>query len=212
MRRASAVPHAPRFAFVPWAWTRRGWTPRLPKRVGFLLLAEPDNGSVPHTPAESRWALFRLEAGDGIDAPTAEPVPRPLATLLHSAESYPPAMALAREAVSRDTATPLSRTVFTRRLAWLIRRYLADQRTSGYLLARAVRRQSGYILRGDWYWIVAYDQERDVVYWVSAWCFQVYGDNRSYFDVAPPDLAHLPARPELHVLGPRPRSARPPSR
>jgi len=186
---AAARERLVRYAVVPWARSERGGRPDLPEDVGFHLLAEPSD--------DSAFGLFRIDHVLASSVPTAEPVSEALDTLLNSAERYPPALGLLWDAIKHRGGEPPSRTRFLWRVERLVGRYLAEQRTAPYFLARSKIDETGYRRAGGWYWLVAYARGDGVVSWVSADDI-VYGDAASTFDVEPEQLARLPGAPVLY--------------
>ena len=140
------------------------------------MLAEPAN--------ESTYALYRLAVPPETTVPSARPVPDELMALLWSAEGYPPALAMARDAVEhRDVPEP-EPDAFLRHYADALRLFLGQQRAAPYFLARAIKDQPGYLTAGAWYWLVGRTPGGKRVGWVSS-DYHVYTDSADHFDALP---------------------------
>lgn len=178
-----------RYVVVPWLRSPKGAGPDLPTSVGFHLLAEPSN--------DSPFGLFRIDVVPVSSIPTAEPVSETLETLLNSAERYPPALGLLWDAIKHRPGEEPSRARFLWRVERLVARYLAEQPTAPYFLARSRIDESAYRRKGGWYWLVAHARGDDVVSWVSADDI-VYSDAASSFEADQEHLARLPGAPVLY--------------
>lgn len=186
---AAARERIVRYAVVPWVRSERGGRPDLPEDVGFHLLAEPSD--------DSAFGLFRIDHVPATSVPAAEPVSEVLDTLLNSAERYPPALGLLWDAIKHRGGEPPSRARFLWRVERLVGRYLAEQRTAPYFLARSKIRETGYRREGGWYWLVAYARGDGVVSWVAAGDI-IYPDAAATFEVGQEQLACLPGAPVLY--------------
>lgn len=175
---------------MPWVRTPQGAAPDLPKGVGFRLLAAPSGSGSP-------FGLFRIDLVPASAVPHAEPVSESLDTLLSSAERYPPALGLLWDAIKHRDGEPPSRARFLWRVERLVTRYLAEQPTAPYFLARSRIDETGYRRKGGWYWLVAHARSDDVVSWVSADGI-VYRDAASSFEADAERLARLPGAPVLY--------------
>ncbi|MCE9638048.1 MAG: hypothetical protein K8T90_20290 [Planctomycetes bacterium] len=189
-REASARERYLRYVVVPWAKSPRGMGPDLPKDVGFHLLAEPSNNDSP-------FGLFRIDVVPASSVPAAEPVSETLDTLLNSAERYPPALGLLWDAIKHREGELPSRARFLWRVERLVARYLAEQPSAPYFLARSRIDEIGYRGMGGWYWLVSYSRSTGRVSWVSSDTI-VYADSAATFDVELPQLERLPAKRVLH--------------
>lgn len=178
-----------RYAVVPWVRSERGGRPDLPEDVGFRLLAEPSD--------DSAFGLFRIDHVPASRVPSAEPVSEVLDTLLNSAERYPPALGLLWDAIKHRGGDPPSRARFLWRVERLVARYLAEQRSAPYFLARSKIKETGYRREGGWYWLVAYSRGEGVVSWVAAGDI-IYPDSATTFEVEQEQLARLPGAPVLY--------------
>jgi hypothetical protein len=136
------------YYFIRWKHTEEGYTPDIPEDVSFLLLAEPGRAC-----DGAEFALFRCRLPDDYESPeNVHLVSDELAELLHSAEDYPPALALARGDLDRDESR--SETEFSQKLAERLTFYLHQQIHSPFFLAKARKTELGYKHAGGYYWIV----------------------------------------------------------
>ena len=175
-----------RYAVVPWLESR----PNLPLDVGYALLAEPSS-------TDRAFGLFRIDFVPEAAVPSAEPVSEALDTLLESAERYPPAMGLMRDAIKHRCGEPPSRARFLWRVERLVSRYLADQGTSPYFLARSKFWPLAGRREGGWYWLVAHSRSTGRVWWVTDFTW-IHESPVATFDVEPERVARLPEAPVLH--------------
>jgi len=155
--------------------------PAFPPGVGFLLLADAP---------ESSWGLYRFDDPNEEWTP-AEPVGDRLRAVIGSGERYPPSLALARDAVTRQfpVGTP-SRDEVLEVYAMALERCLALQPTAPFVLARATVTEPGYLEDGEWYWIVAVREGGQAVGWVSE-DYYVYTNRREHFAVAEQQVQRL---------------------
>lgn len=80
------------YVLANWKDTGSGWGPDLPEELGYLLLAEPES--------QLEYGLFQISGSyEACASPALHPIPDSLNALLKSAESYPPAIALARDKI-----------------------------------------------------------------------------------------------------------------
>ncbi len=174
-----------RYCFVNWVDSPEGGRePLLPEHDGFLLLADAGR--------DAPWAIFEVSFVD--DDPSEvglEEVPDDLCTLLDSAKAYSPAMAIAGEDMARrwKGKTP-SRAEFAASYMESLRRVLRAQPESPYRLAEAIVDELGYLRKGEYAWILAYNSVTYRVSWVSS-DFQIYQNPVSDFDLDDDALAAL---------------------
>jgi hypothetical protein len=142
---------------------------------------------------DQEWGLYDLLGVREEDVPPrCQPVPESLKVPLYSAQSYPPAMALARERVHGDDEKALSREEFVARYIELLENELRAQPKSSYFLARGrVPHFIGYQSTGQYVWIVAWDKKAGRVGWVTGDHF-VYFDPVDEFEIEPTLLERLP--------------------
>ena len=174
-----------RYCFANWVDSPEGGKePLLPENHGFILLA--DFG--PNTP----WAVFRVSFVE--DKPAAaglEGVPHDLQVLLDSAKAYPPAMAIARDDMTRRwRGKSPSRSEFAASFAESLRRRLRAQPDCRYRLAEASADEAGYLTRGECAWILRYDADSHEVSWVSS-DFHIYKNAAGDFNLNDDELAAL---------------------
>lgn len=172
-------------------------TVALPGNVPWQLLAEFSD--------LSPLAIIACDLPE--DAPIPDhllPVAPELDVLLRSAAWYPPALALARnQLLSRHCGqvgddSPQSIDGFQRELAELLQSHLDGQSAAPYLLARSVW-EDAYQEQGAYYWLVAFDRQKDEVWWVSEDYF-VYQDSLAAFAVTREQVERLPS-PSLPQRG-----------
>ena len=147
------------YYFIRWKHTRHGYTPDIPEGTSFLMLAEPGRAR-----DGAEIALFRCDLPDGYDKSEAiTEVSDALVELLHSAEDYPPALALAREDL--ESGASRSAMEFSKRPAERLTFYLQEQARSPFFLAKAKKTELGYKHAGGYYWLVGSKDES--VLWAS---------------------------------------------
>jgi hypothetical protein len=147
------------YYLIRWKHTKQGYTPDIPEDISFLMLAEPGRAC-----DGAEFALFRCNLPDDYEKPKGiTEVSDELVDLLHSAEDYPPALALTREDLESDESR--SAIKFSKKLAERLTFYLQEQAHSPFFMAKARRTELGYKHAGGYYWIVGYKDES--VLWVS---------------------------------------------
>jgi hypothetical protein len=153
--------------------------------TGYLLMASP---------LDPKWGVFRC----GREVPLSKhitAIPDDLRSALWSAEQYPPALALARDAISGEfSERQLDRNRFFERYRDLLVDYMSRQPSAPYILVRAVGDELGYLTRGQFYWVLRYLKDSNTVQWVSADYF-VYQNRASDFALSQEQLAALELRP-----------------
>ena len=147
------------YYFIRWKHTKHGYAPDIPEETSFLMLAEPGPAC-----KGAEFALFRCDLPDGYEKSKGiTEVSDALVDLLHSAEDYPPALALTREDLESDESRPAIE--FSKRLAGRLTFYLQEPAHSPFFLAKAKKTEPGYKYAGGYYWIVGSKDES--VLWVS---------------------------------------------
>ena len=168
--------------FIGYQKDGNGWAPPIPHGIGFLLLAGPG--------VDPPWGLFTVEA----DLPASahvRTISDELEHLIRSAERFPPALAIARDLVTAefDSASP-THEEFSARYVTLLLQQLRDQANAPYLLTKAVGSELGYLIPGEFYWVLRYLRGSSAVAWVSADYF-VYQNPVTDFDLSPEQLERL---------------------
>jgi hypothetical protein len=167
------------YYFIRWKHTEEGYVPDIPEGIGFLMLA--DSGRACDGAA---FALFRCCLPDGYEGSgSVNQVSNDLVELLHSAEDYPPALALARKDIESDESR--SETEFSKKLVERLTFYLQEQTHSPFFMAQARKTKIGYKHAGGYYWIVG-DRDRSVL-WVSR-DYHVYSDPLGDFGLDPDEM------------------------
>ena len=186
------------YRFVPWRQIpfteqgeEQGFEPDLPDHVYCELLAfmgnEPVSGL--NYPALSlvRWPKNEPEP-QGL-----KPVSEELALLLEAGMIYPPAIAIARDAVgwlsgTEDASQPEAVERFTNAL----RDELENQRNRPFFLAKSlVWHYIAYVQPGDYCWILRYDPTKQEPLWYVSRDYFAYTCPVEEFDV---DVAYLRKR------------------
>lgn len=164
------------------------------------------------------WALFRSYVLDPPESSRNLEVSSRLGGLLTCTESFPPALAIARDQVPLRHQAPQTtgrpricteqhcKKEFSERLANFLDAKLGAQRESGYFLARSIKR-AAMLWVGDWLWIVGVNADRSRVAWVSN-DFFVYSDPAECFDLPSEALEVLAASEHNVVPGPSPEDLR----
>lgn len=139
------------------------------------------------------YALYRysLESEHSHWKPK-QPAGRDLRALIASGRNYPPALALAREEMSRRFKKRSPEVAeFSAAMCAELRRHLAGQATSGFVLVPSRVQEIGYLEEGEWQWVLGRSRKnREHVYWVSDdYC--VYTNAISDFALTDAQLANL---------------------
>jgi hypothetical protein len=171
-----------RYYLVDYVPSGRGSGPALPDRIGFLLLAAPGY--------DSQWGLFAVDT----EVPRSEHVRAVSAEVdnaVQSAERYPPALALARNAVASqfDSQHPTD-DEFCGRYVQCLLEHMGQQAAAPYVFAEAIGDELGYLTRGQFYWVLRYLRGPEMVDWVSSDYF-VYQNPASDFDLSPVEVDAL---------------------
>ena len=151
-----------------------------PDGVAFVLLAD-----LPGTP----WGIFEAEA----DEPwTPEsPVREDLAALIESGKRYPPALALAREEVCGVFGDhEPSQAEFAVAYGNALQAHLSRQPESSYVLAPALKDESGSLVKGEWYWVLRIAGSPPKASWVSD-DFQILDIDMNHFDLTGQQVKRL---------------------
>lgn len=120
-------------------------------------------------------------------------VPKTLRRLLRSAETYPPAMALARMDLERykfieDVTMEEYASIFE---GFLIK-HLESQWKSNYILAEVVVQRNVDNFVGGFSWIVGYTPKINVVHFVSQDEYWIVTDHAANFKLSQEQIARLP--------------------
>jgi len=157
-----------------------GVTPDCPDGIGFILLAAPEGLG---------WGIFDIEEDHEWSPPN--PVSAELAGLIESAKRYPPALALARDEVNQVFGDHLpSQAEFASAYGVALRTYLSRQHEAPYVLAPALKDELGYLVKGEWYWILRISGTPPAARWVSH-DFHVYDNDINDFDLTGQQLNRL---------------------
>jgi len=147
------------YYFIRWKHTKHGYAPDIPEGTSFHMLADSGRAC-----DGAEFALFKWDLPDGHEkSRSVRQVSDELVELLHSAEDYPPALALTREDLKSDESR--STIEFSKRLAERLTFYLQEQAHSPFFLAKAKKTELGYKHAGGYYWIVGYKDKS--ILWVS---------------------------------------------
>lgn len=186
------------YRFIPWRQEleragdeERGVEPDLPDHIYCELLAfmgnEPSSGVNYPALGLVRWPKNEPEP------PGLTPVSKELALLLEAGIIYPPAIAIARDAVgwlsgTEDGSQAEAVTRFTNAL----RDELENQRNRPFFLAKSlVWHYIAYVKPGDYCWILRYDPTQEEPLWYVTRDYFVYTCPVAEFDV---DVAYLRER------------------
>lgn len=170
-----------------------GRGPVFPEDVGFIELASP---------GRSRdWALYSYTLDGPVGWEPDYPVSGQLAALLHRAEGFPPALAVARVRMNQlfDEKRP-SRAEFLGAYEAALSSALGRPWRQRPLLTRVLREELGYLNSGDSVWLMGSSRaDPDRVLWISD-DYHFYSNPRSDFDLPPARLARLPVVPKTEQL------------
>jgi hypothetical protein len=162
------------YYLIRWKHTEEGYVPDIPEGIGFLMLAESGRAC-----DGAAFALFKCclpddyEKSEGVNHVSDE-----LVELLHSAEDYPPALALTREDLESEESR--SEIEFSKTLVERLTFYLQEQIHSPFFIAEAKKTKIGYKHAGGYYWIVGCKDTS--VLWVSR-DYYVYQDPLGDFEL-----------------------------
>jgi len=162
--------------------TKHGAGPTFPEGVGYLLMAAPRDGP--------SWGVFQCMA----KVPLADhifAIPEDLRRALSTAEHYPPALAIARDAVAagfRDRRP--SRDDLFRLYTEHLLKHMSLQPSAPYLFVEATGDEPGYLTRGQFYWVLRYLKGAGTVNWVSSDYF-IYENSASDFALSEDQLSAL---------------------
>ncbi len=183
------------YRFVPWrresgreGGEEQGVESDLPDHIYFELLAflgsDPSSGLNHPALGLVRWPENEPEP-QGL-----EPVSEELAILLEAGQIYPPAIAIARDAVGWLSGTEdVSQTEAVKRFTNALRDELENQRNRPFFLARSlVWHYTAYVKPGDYCWILRYDPTEEEPLWYVTRDYFAYTCPVEEFDV---DVAYL---------------------
>ena len=183
------------FCFVPWRQSppdeegeEQGFEPDLPEYIYCELLAFMGDEPVSRRPYP---ALYFVRWPEDVPEPAGmEPVPEELANLLKAGLTYPPAIAIARDAIRRMSRTKdASEAEAAERFTNALRDELENQRSRPFFLAKSLTREDiGYRKPGDYCWILRYDPRRKEPLWYVSGDYFAYTCPVTDFDV---DVAYL---------------------
>ena len=183
------------YRFVPWRPSplvegdeEQGCEPDLPDHIYSELLAlmgnEPD-ANLPHPAIHLvRWPADAPEPA-GLKAVSEE-----LALLLEAGMMYPPAIAIARDAVGwfgevKEESEAEAAARFTNAL----RDEIENQRNRPFFLAKSlVWHYTAYVQPGDYCWILRYDPSQEEALWYVSHDYFAYTCSVEEFEV---DVAYL---------------------
>ena len=164
------------YYLIDYVSAGRGSAPSLAPGVGFLLLAAPA--------FDPPWGLFQVDQ----ELPLSEHirlVPRETEAALRSAIRYPPAVALARDAMPNEFEDRQPTDAeFCSRYAACLREHMALQSRAPYMFVEATRNELGYLSPGQFYWVLRYLRGSETVAWVSSDYF-LYHNPAADFDLLP---------------------------
>lgn len=157
-----------------------GLEPDCPDDVAFILLADlPGSG----------WGIFEVNATDRWSPDQL--VSAELAALIESGKRYPPALGLASGEVALVFGDDRpDRGEFAKAYGLAVRTHLARQHEAPYILAQALKNQTGRLVQGEWYWVLTVSGSPTVASWVSD-DFHVYENDMNDFDFSGQQLKRL---------------------
>jgi|GEM_PF-2263421 len=183
------------YRFVPWrqapVWDggeEQGFEPALPDNIYSELLAFMGDEPESHSPYPALY-LVRWPS-DAPEPPGMQSVSNELALLLEAGMSYPPAIAIARNAVRRPRgigeANPAEAA---ERFTSALREEIENQRNRPFFLAKSlVWHYIAYVKPGDYCWILRYDPTKKEPLWYVSRDYFAYTCPVGEFDV---DIAYL---------------------
>jgi hypothetical protein len=164
-----------------------GRGPAFGKNVSFSLLADPGRGP-------SNWGLYETSIRRCPRDPRVLPVSSQLAILLNSAKAWPPALAIARDDLSRHGQLDWGPREIEPFLVETLGRRLREQADRPFVLAEAAVSEPGYKTPGEFQWILRYlppsAESAAKVVWVSP-DFCLYTDPAADFVLTPAMIQRL---------------------
>ena len=135
--------------------------PDLPEGTSYLLLADG---------RATTWNLYDYSLDEANEDWRPEhPAGSVLSALISSGMRYPPALALARDEMSRRFRThEPSVEEFEDAMVESLSRHLSDQFDAGYMLVQARVEEIGYLHVPEWQWVLGLStKDPSMVRWVS---------------------------------------------
>lgn len=122
-------------------------------------------------------------------------VPENLKLLLHSAQQFPPALALSRQDLEKENdLSDITQESYANLLADRLKTHLKNQSSMNCVRAQAKEDcLIGYLFKGQYAWVIAYEPNRKELFWVTG-DFFIYNDSVELFDISEEQLALLPER------------------
>lgn len=160
------------------------WSPDFPAVVnGFLLLADARS---------TEWGLYKYSFEEDASWRPPYPADGDLCALIESGYRYPPALALARSAVSKVfKSEQASLDQFADAYRAALEYHLGQQSDAGYVLARTCADEFGYLWQREWFWILSVTEDSPAqAAWVSD-DFFVYRNAASDFLLTEAQLDRL---------------------
>jgi hypothetical protein len=151
-----------------------GWAPAVPVATSYLALAGPV-GDTHLAVIESS----ELSVGHGVFAVGPE-----LSGVIDGAKSFPPAMALAREAFDAMRPAPGDESSAVEAYVDALEANLSMRGGGQWLAVTALGDETGYLIRGETYLVRPSSVEDGTIEWVSSDYF-VYRNAVSDFDLPP---------------------------
>lgn len=91
-----------------------------------------------------------------------------LACLIESGKRFPPALAVAREEMAQVFVEHKpTHDEFAQAYTRALQAGLSRQHESVYILAEAVKDEPGFLVRGQWYWVLEISSSPTEAFWVS---------------------------------------------
>jgi hypothetical protein len=169
------------YCFIKLKKTACGSTaPDIHNDIDFLLIADAKQ--------LADYELYDCSIAADTELPSSIiPVSMELNILLHSAEHFPPALAIARETIEDCLPENASIDTFSQHLVSILGDLLTRQNELPYFMGKAKTSEIGYSCSGGFYWIINYSEETKQVSWVSRDYF-IYKDSIENFDVSELEL------------------------
>ena len=139
-------------------------------------------------PCEYRWGLYGVHS-DELECFSTDVLPDSINTLLRYGETYPPALALARNEVHNiDLNERYAKSQFWVSYLYSVMNHLENRNALPFFKAKNNVDERGYRKAGQHLWIVGYHS--GLINWVSSDYF-VYTDDIAGFSISADDLKRL---------------------
>lgn len=170
------------YYIVNWTQSKdsEGYEPNIPVGMDFCLIV--DNRFSPHS-----WGVFEFSIDDDEEYTR---VGKPLKAMLNSVSKYPPAYAISKLKMENESqCRAFTKKEFESKFCEVIEQSILEARDRKYVFSKAVNEECGYLVKGEYYWILSasFENHDHVVRWISDDNF-IYRNKASYFSLSEEEL------------------------